>query len=75
MRRGPLLALTAVLLVVGGVVVALRPVDEQRLQIATKGAPPAGSARAGLIGLTRDRNRLLDEADLDADIRKWALGG
>jgi len=59
MRRRPLLALIAVLFVVGAVV-ALRPVDEQTPRIATTGAPPAGPARVGLSGLTRDRDRLLD---------------
>ena len=58
MRRRTLLALTAVVLLAGGAV-ALRPVDDK--PSASVASPPeAGSARAGLVAVKRDRNRLLD---------------
>lgn len=63
MPRRTLLALIAVALVAGGAV-ALRPVDDE--PSASVSAPPAaGSARAGLAAVERDRNRLLD-GGLDA---------
>ena len=58
MRRRTLLALTAVALLVGGAV-ALRPVDDEP-SASVSPPPAAGSARAGLAAVKRDRNRLLD---------------